>query len=64
MGIYVNFIKTTHVTLASNFKKFYFLLNSVLNFGKSYQIWGNWPKNKKVTSKQQIGEWNPSPPPA
>ena len=46
MGIYVKFTKTTHpiwschVTLASNFEDFYFSPNSVLNFRKSYQIWG------------------------
>ena len=59
MGIYVNFTKTTHqiwschVTLAEILKIFIFLPNSVLNFGKSYQLWGNWYKNKNVTDKKQ-----------
>ena len=44
LGTYDNFTKTTHqmwsyhVTLASNFENFYFLPNSVSNFGKSYQF--------------------------
>ena len=44
MGIYVKFTKTTHqichVTLTSNSKNFYLSPDSVLNFRKSYQIWG------------------------
>ena len=61
LGIYVKFTKTTHqiwschVTLASNSKNFYFSPNSVLNVRESYQFWGNWLKNKKVTGKKQIG---------
>ena len=61
MGIYVNFTKTTHqiwscqVTLASNVKNFYFLPSSVLNFRQVTNFGGNWPKNKKVTNKKQIG---------
>ena len=68
MGIYVKFTKTTHqiwschVTLASNPENFYFLPNSVSNFRKSYQIWGNLLKNKKVTGKKQIGGWWKHPP--
>ena len=60
MGIYVKFIKTAHqiwschVTLASNSENFYLSHNSVSHFRKSYQIWGNWLKNKKVTGKKQI----------
>ena len=73
MGIYVKFAKTTHqiwschVTLASDFENFYFLPNSILNFRKSYQIWGNWLKNIKVTGKKQIGggkDLAPPPPSA
>ena len=62
MVIYVKFTITTHqiwschVTLTSNSEHFYFSPNSILNFRKSYQIWGNWLKNKKVTGKKQIGE--------
>ena len=61
MGIYVEFTKTTHqiwschVTLASNFKNFYFLPDSILNSRKSYQIWGNWLKNKKLQAKNKLG---------
>ena len=67
MAIYVKFTKTTHqiwschVTLASNSENFYFLPDSILNFRKSYQTWGNWLKNKKVTGKKQIGGWKRPP---
>ena len=66
MGIYVKFTMTTHqiwschVTLVSNSENFYFSPNSILNFRKSYQIWRNWLKNKKVTGKKQIGGMPPS----
>ena len=61
MGIYVKFTMITqliwscHVTLASNSKHFYFLPNSILNFRKSYQIWGKLAQEQKVTCKKQIG---------
>ena len=70
MGIYVKFTKTTHqiwschVTLASNSENFYFSPNSVSDFRKSYQIWGSWLKNKKVTGKKQIGGFKTPPPPS
>ena len=60
-GIYVNFTKTTHqiwschVTLASNFENFYFSPNSVLNFRKSYQIWGKLAQEQKNYKQKQIG---------
>ena len=67
---YGHLCKTTHqmwschVTLASNSENFYFSPNSVLNFRKSYQIWGNWLKNKKVTGKKtHWGVETPPPPP-
>ena len=70
MGIYVKFTKTTHqiwschVTLASNFEKFYFSPDSVLNFGKSYQIWGNLAEEQKSYRQKQIGVENtPTPSP-
>ena len=70
IGIYVNFTKITHrvwschVTLASNFKNYYFLPNSVLNFSKSYQIWRKWAQEQKCYKQKQIGVENtPSPPP-
>ena len=61
MGIYVKFIKTTHeiwsyhVTLASNSENFYFSPDSVLNFRKSYQVWGKLAQEQKGTGKKQIG---------
>ena len=51
MGIYVKFTETFH-----------FSPNFVLNFRKSYQIWENWLKNKKVKVKTNWG-WNTPPPP-
>ena len=68
MGTYVNFTKTTHriwschVTLASNFENFYLLPNSVLNFGKSYQIWEKLAQEQKVTSKNKLGGMWKTPP--
>ena len=59
MGIYVKFIKTTHqiwschVTLASNSKNLYFSLDFVLNFWKSYQIWGKLAKEQKKSYRQK-----------
>ena len=43
------------MTLASNSKKFYILPNSILNFTKSYQIWGTLAQEQKVKGKKQIG---------
>ena len=69
MGIYVKFTKTTHqiwsshMTLASNFENFYFSPDSLLNFRKSYQIWGKLAEEQKVTGKKQIGGWKHRPPP-
>ena len=71
MGIYVKFTKTNHqiwschVTLASNSENFYFSPNSVLNFRKSYQIWGKLAQKQK--SYRQKTNWgggvenNPNP---
>ena len=67
MGIYVTFTKTTHqiwschVTLTSNSENFYFLLNSVFKFRKSYRIWGKLAKEQKSYRQKQIGGWK-SPP--
>ena len=47
--------------LGLRFQKFLFLPNSVLNFGKVTKFEGNWPKNKKVTDKKQIGGWKTPP---
>ena len=65
MGIYVKFTKSTHqmwschVTLASNSKNFYFSPNSVLNFRGSYQVWGKFAQEQKVTGKNKLGVENP-----
>ena len=70
MGIYVKFTKTTHqtwschVTLASNSKNFYVLANSVLNFRKSYQIWGKLAQEQKVTGKNKLWGGKHPPPPS
>ena len=70
MGIYVKFSKTTHqiwschVTLASNSKNFYFSPDSVLNFRKSYQIWGKLAQEQKLyrqTTNWGVGGKHPSP---
>ena len=45
------------MTLASKSENFYFSPNSILNFRKSYQIWGNKLRNKNVTGKKQISGW-------
>ena len=69
MGIYVKFNKTAnqiwscHVTLASNSENFYFLPYSILNFRKSYQIWGKLAQEQKVTGKKQIEGWKRPPSP-
>ena len=61
MGIYVKFAMTTHqiwschVTMAPNSENFYFSPNSILNFRKTYHIWGKLAKEQKVTGKKQIG---------
>ena len=52
------------MTLASNSENFYFSPNSVLNFRKSYQIWGNCLKNRNVTGKKQTGGVENTPPPS
>ena len=67
MGIYVKFTQTTHqiwschMILASNSENFYFLPNFVLNFRKSYQMWGKLAQEQKVTGKKQIGGWKRPP---
>ena len=63
MGVYVKFTKTTeqiwscHVTLASNSENFYFSPNFILNFRKSYQIWGKLALEQKSYRQKQIGRW-------
>ena len=70
MGIYVKFTKTTHqiwschLPLASNSENFYFSPNSVLNFSKSYQIWGKLAQEQKsYRQKNKLGVENTPPPP-
>ena len=61
MGIYVKFTITTHqiwschVTLASNSENFIFCLILYYILGKVTKFGGNWLKNRKGTSKKQIG---------
>ena len=61
MGIYVKFTKTTHqiwschMALASNSEIFYISTNSVLNFKKSYQIWGKLAQEQKRLQAKKIG---------
>ena len=53
-----------HVTLASNSENFHFSPNSVLNFRKSYQVWGQLAQEQKIY-KQETNwgvENNPPPP--
>ena len=70
MGIYVKFSKTTHqiwschVTLASNSTNFYFSPDFVLNFRKSYQIWGKLAQEQTSTVKNKLGGEKHSPPSA
>ena len=52
------------VTLASNSKTFYFSLNFVLNFSKSYKIWGKLTQEQKVIGKKQIEGGKHPPPPS
>ena len=51
------------MTLAGNFKNFYFWPNFILNFRKSYQIWGKLAQEQKVTGKKQARGEKHSPPP-
>ena len=68
MGIYVKFTMNTHqilschVTLASNSENFYFSPNFILNFKKSYQIWGKLVQEQKVSGKNKLGVGNTPPP--
>ena len=70
MGIYIKFTKTTHqiwschVILASNSEHFYFSLNSVLNFRKSYQIWGKLAQEQKSYRQKTNWGWKTSPSPS
>ena len=68
MGICVKFTKTTyqiwsrHVTLASNSENVCFSPNSVLNFRKSYQIWGKLAEEQK-SYRQKTNWWVGNTPP-
>ena len=65
MGIYVKFIMTTyqiwscHVTLSLNSENVYFPPNSILNFRKSYQIWGKLAQEQKSYRLKTNWGWNP-----
>ena len=67
MGIYVKFTKTTyqiwscHVALASNSENFYFLLNSILDFMKSYQFWRKLAQEQKLYRQRTNWGWKRPP---
>ena len=52
-------IWSCHVTLAGDLENFYFLPNSVLNFGKIYQIWGKVAQEQKSYRQKQFGGGTP-----
>ena len=66
MGIYVKFSKTTHhiwschVILASNSENFYFLPNSILNFGKVTKFGGIGSRTRKLQAKTKL-RWRRPP---
>ena len=68
MGIYVKFTMTTHqiwschVTLASNSENFDFSPNSILNFRKRYQIWGEIGSRTKTLQAKTNWGWKTPPP--
>ena len=71
MGIYVKFTRTTHQICSMmsrdpgfKFRKVLFSPNSVLNFRKSYKIWGKLAQEQKVTGKKAVGGGKHPPPPA
>ena len=65
---FFNFAKTIHqiwschVTLALNSENFYFPPNSVLNFRKSYQIWGKLAQEQKSYRQNTNWGWKTPPP--
>ena len=40
--------------MATNFDNFYFLSNSILNFRKSFQIWGKLAQEQKLQAKTNL----------
>ena len=55
-------IWSCHMTLAANFENFYFPPNSILNFRKSYQIWGKLAQEQKsCRQKANLGVETPPP---
>ena len=69
MGIFVKFTKTTHqiwschVTLVSNSENVYFLPKSILNYRKSFRIWGKLAQEQKsYREKTNWGVENTLPP--
>ena len=64
MGIYVKFYHDHSPKITANCKSFYFSPNSVLNFRKSYQIWGKLAQEQKelqAKSKTPNGKHPPPP---
>ena len=51
------------MTLASSSENFYLSPNSVLNFRKSYQIWGKLAQEQKGYRQETDWGVEPSPPP-
>ena len=45
----------------SDFENVYFLANSILNFGKSYQIWGKWAQEQKSYRQKRNWGWKHPP---
>ena len=54
-------IWSCHVTLATNFENFYFSPNPILNFRKSYPIWGKLAQEQKGKGKKQNSGWKHPP---
>ena len=70
MGIFVKFYHdhSPNMVMSLNpgckFRNiFYFWTNSALNYRRSYQIWGNWLKNKKLQAKSKAWGGKHPPPP-
>ena len=67
IGIYVKFYHDHSPVMVISrypgykFRKFYFLSNSILHFGKVTKFGENWLNNKNVTGKKQNSGWKTPP---
>ena len=61
MSNYQNHLWSCHVTLTSNFEKFFISPNFVLNFRKVTKFGENWLKNKKSQAENKLGVETPLP---